>query len=118
MMSKAPTCPAPLVGNSNPLSMRMVVDTPKAIKESFVGELLEVRAADLWAARKLLRRQALVRGSLAMGDRLMITVDTAAKAMEPIKRALEQAGLTDIAIEPAQPNLEELFVQIVRRGEE
>ena len=96
----------------------LVVDTPKAIKESFVGELLEVRAADLWAARKLLRGQALVRGSLAMGDRLMVTVDHADSAMGPLQAFLEQAGLTDVTLDRASPNLEELFVQIVRRGEE
>jgi hypothetical protein len=46
---------------------------------------------------------------------LMLAVDNAATAMGAIKEALEQAGLTDVAIEPAQPTLEELFVQIVRR---
>jgi len=96
----------------------LVVDTPKAIKESFVGELLEVRAADLWAARKLLSGQALVRGLLAMGDRLMITVDHAAAAMGPLRALLEQAGLTQVTIARASPNLEELFVQVVRRGEQ
>ena len=95
----------------------LVVDTPKAIKSSFVGELLETRASNLWVARKILSTHPLVRGSLAMGDRLMLAVDTAATAMGPIKAALEQAGLTEVAIEPAQPTLEELFVQIVRRDE-
>ena len=93
----------------------LVVDTPKAIKTSFQGELLEARASNLWTARAVLATNPLVRGSLAMGDRLMLAVDNAATAMGPIKAALEQAGLTDVAIEPAQPTLEELFVQIVRR---
>ena len=48
----------------------------------------------------------------------MLTVDNAATAMGPIKAALEQAGLTGVALEPAQPTLEELFVQIVRQDEE
>jgi len=95
----------------------LVVDTPKAIKSSFMGELLEARASDLWVARKVLSTHPLVRGSLAMGDRLMLAVDTAAEAMGPIQEALKQAGLTGVAIEPAQPTLEELFVQIVRRDE-
>jgi ABC-2 type transport system ATP-binding protein len=93
----------------------LVVDTPKAIKTSFQGELLEARASNLWVARKVLGAHPLVRGSLAMGDRLMLAVDNAATAMGAIKEALEQAGLTNVAIEPAQPTLEELFVQIVRR---
>jgi ABC-2 type transport system ATP-binding protein len=95
----------------------LLVDIPKTIKSSFEGELLEARASNLWTARKVLQDNPLVRGSLAMGDRLMLAVDTAAKAMGPIKEALEQAGLTGVAIAPAQPTLEELFVQIVRRDE-
>jgi ABC-2 type transport system ATP-binding protein len=95
----------------------LVVDTPKAIKSSFQGELLEVRASNLWVARQILGTHALVHGTLAMGDRLMLSVDNAAAALGPIQAALEQAGLTDVAIEAAQANLEELFVQIVRRDE-
>jgi hypothetical protein len=45
-------------------------------------------------------------------------VKSAATAMGPIKEALEQAGLTGVAIDPAQPTLEELFVQVVRQGAE
>jgi ABC-2 type transport system ATP-binding protein len=95
----------------------LVVDTPKAIKGSFQGELLEARAANLWTARKVLDEHPLVRLTLAMGDRLMITVDNAAAAVTPLTAALEQAGLAPVTIGPAEPNLEDLFVQIVRRGE-
>jgi ABC-2 type transport system ATP-binding protein len=96
----------------------LVVDTPTAIKNSFQGELLEARASNLWEAKKVLSTNPLVRGSLAMGDRLMLGVENAATAMGPIQGALEQAGLTGVAIEPAKPTLEELFVQIVRREKE
>ena len=58
-----------------------------------------------------------MRQSLAMGDRLMLTVDDAAAAVGPLTEALEQAGLTEVSIEPADPDLEDLFVQIVRREE-
>jgi hypothetical protein len=57
----------------------------------------------------------LVRLVLAMGDRLMITVDNAAAAVRPLTEALTQAGLTGVSMEQAQPELEDLFVQIVRR---
>jgi ABC-2 type transport system ATP-binding protein len=96
----------------------LVVDTPKAIKSSFQGELLEARAANLWTARKVLSEQPLVRQVLAMGDRLMVTVDDAAAAQAPLTAVLEQAGLSPVTIGPAAPNLEDLFVQIVRRDEE
>jgi len=96
----------------------LVVDTPKAIKASFSGELLEARASDLWQARQVLRRHPLVQQELAMGDRLMLTVAAAAQAAGPLAQALKQAGLTEVSVTPAEPNLEDLFVQIVRRQEE
>jgi len=95
----------------------LVVDTPKAIERSFEGELLEARASNLWTARKVLRGHPLVLQSLAMGDRLMITVADAAAARAPLTAALEGAGLTGVAMEPAAAKLEDLFVQIVRRQE-
>jgi ABC-2 type transport system ATP-binding protein len=96
----------------------LVVDTPKAIKTSFQGELLEARASNLWTAREVLGTNPLVRLCLAMGDRLMITVDDAAAAVAPLTEALTQAGLTGVTMERANPDLEDLFVQIVRREEE
>jgi ABC-2 type transport system ATP-binding protein len=96
----------------------LLVDTPLAIKRSFQGELLEARASNLWTARKVLSDHPLVRLSLAMGDRLMITVDDAAAAVGPLTQVLEQAGLTGVSMARAAPNLEDLFVQVVRRDEE
>jgi ABC-2 type transport system ATP-binding protein len=96
----------------------LIVDTPKAIKGSFEGELLEARASNLWVARKVLTGHPLVRLTLAMGDRLMITVDAAAAAVRPLTEVLEKAGLTGVVLERATPNLEDLFVQVVRRAEE
>jgi ABC-2 type transport system ATP-binding protein len=93
----------------------LVVDTPKAIKSSFEGELLEARASDLRAARKLLSGHPLVRQCLAMGERLMLTVASRAQAAGPLTELLQHAGLTEVYIAPAEPNLEDLFVQIVRR---
>ena len=78
---------------------------------------MEARAANLWTARKVLSEQPLVRQVLAMGDRLMVTVDDAAAAQAPLTAVLEQAGLSPVTIGPGAPNLEDLFVQIVRRDE-
>jgi ABC-2 type transport system ATP-binding protein len=93
----------------------LVADTPQAIKAGFAGELLEGRAEDLRAARRLLEATAGVRQVLAMGDRLMVTVDSRARAQEPLAQALSGAGLTGISLAPAEPTLEDLFVQIVRQ---
>ena len=95
----------------------LVADTPQAIKAGFEGELLEVRAHDLRAARRLLEANPLARQVLAMGDRLMVTVENRATAQEALSRNLEQAGLHEVSLAPAEPSLEDLFVQIVRQHE-
>jgi ABC-2 type transport system ATP-binding protein len=95
----------------------LVVDTPKAIKASYRGELLEARTSDMRVARKVLTGHPLVRQALAMGDRLMITVDNAAQAAGPLTKVLEDAGLKDVSMAPAHPSLEDLFVQVMRRDE-
>jgi ABC-2 type transport system ATP-binding protein len=95
----------------------LVADTPGAIKATFEGELLEVRADDLRAARKILTALPEVRQVLAMGDRLMITAARREEALAPMTAALEAGGVGGVRIAPAEPALEELFVQIVRREE-
>ena len=52
-----------------------------------------------------------------MGDHLMVTVDRGETALGPLTKALEAGGFAGIRIAPAEPALEELFVQIVRREE-
>jgi ABC-2 type transport system ATP-binding protein len=95
----------------------LIVDTPRAIKAGFQGELLEVRAGDLHAARKLLAGHPLARQVLAMGDRLMVTVESREAALSPLLEVLKGAPVGEVRLIPAEPGLEELFVQIVR-GEE
>ena len=96
----------------------LVADTPGAIKATFAGELLEVRAEDLRGARKILSPLPEVRQVLAMGDRLMVTVARKEEALAPLTAALKDGGIEGVRIVPAEPALEELFVQIVRREEE
>ena len=93
----------------------LVADTPQAIKAGFEGELLEIRAKDLRAARRLLEANPLARQVLSMGDRLMVTVDHRAQAEKPLTQALSEAGLEGVSLTPAEPTLEDLFVQIVRQ---
>ena len=93
----------------------LVAETPQAIKAGFEGELLEIRAKDLRAARRLLEANPLARQVLSMGDRLMVTVDHRAQAEKPLTQALSEAGLEGVSLAPAEPTLEDLFVQIVRQ---
>jgi ABC-2 type transport system ATP-binding protein len=93
------------------------VDTPRALKATFEGDLLEVRRTDLRRARQVLTGNPAVSDTLAMGDRLMLFVESAERARGPVEEALRGAGLTDARIAPAEPSLEDLFVQVMR-GEE
>ena len=93
----------------------LIAGNPRKIKAAFEGELLEVRTPNLHAAKKLLSGHALTRQILATGDRLMVTVEDRGTALGPLEKSLKEANLTEIRIVPAEPTLEELFVQIVRR---
>lgn len=89
--------------------------SPRALKAAFEGELLEVRAPDLRAARRVLSGHPLVRQVLVMGERLMASVDSCERARAPLEEALRQAGVEGVRTRPARPSLEDVFVQVVRR---
>jgi ABC-2 type transport system ATP-binding protein len=95
----------------------LVAESPQALKEAFAGELLELRAPDLRAARKILTGQPYLLQVLAMGDRIVVTVDRAETALGLMEQTLRQAGITDVRIAETEPGLEDIFVQIMRRQE-
>lgn len=95
----------------------LAADTPLNLKKTFVGHLLEVRASDLYLARQQLSAHPACRQVLTMGDRLMVTVEDANLAKEPLTQALGAAGLKDASITMAEPSLEDVFVQVVRHQE-
>jgi len=95
----------------------LVAASPEALKDTFTGELLELRTLDLRAARRILYGQPFLRQTLAMGDRMVLTVDRAEQAAGLIEQTLRRAGVTDVQISGTEPGLEDLFVQIMSRQE-
>jgi ABC-2 type transport system ATP-binding protein len=95
----------------------LLADTPRALKETFQGELLEARNGNLHTARQVLEGHPLVRQLLLMGDRLMITVAERAAALGPLQEFLAGAGLTGVSLKEAAPGLEDVFVQVISRQE-
>jgi ABC-2 type transport system ATP-binding protein len=91
--------------------------SPQALKEAFAGELLELRTPDLRAARRVLAGQPYLRQVLTMGGRIVLTVDRAEAAMDLVEETLRQAGVTGVRLSAAEPGLEDIFVQIMRRQE-
>jgi ABC-2 type transport system ATP-binding protein len=95
----------------------LLADTPRAVKASFRGELLEARNGNLHQAKVRLEGQPLVRQLLLMGDRLLITVEQSDTALGPLAQHLAEAGLRDVSIKKAEPGLEDVFVQVISRAE-
>lgn len=93
----------------------LVVDTPENLKGAYAGELVEVRSADLPKARRVLAGEPEVRQVLAMGDHLRVSVASAARALPSLERALNAAGVAEVHMAPAEPGLEDVFVQMVRQ---
>jgi len=96
----------------------LMAASPQALKEAFAGELLELRTPDLRAARRVLTGQPYLRQVLAMGDRIVLTVDRAEAAVGLVEQTLRQAGVTGVRISETEPGLEDIFVQTMRRQEE
>jgi ABC-2 type transport system ATP-binding protein len=95
----------------------LVAESPQALKEAFTGELLELRTPNLRAARKILAGQPYLRQALTMGDRMVLAVDRAEAAAGLIAQTLRQAGIAAVQISETEPELEDIFVQILRRQE-
>ncbi|MFH1034465.1 MAG: ABC transporter ATP-binding protein [Pseudomonadota bacterium] len=95
----------------------LVADTPAAVRGRFEGQLMEVHLEDLRAGRRALEELPQVRRVLARGDRLMVTVDDRQAAWPAILAALARAGQAGARWVPAEPNLEDLFVQIIAEQE-
>ena len=96
----------------------LLAASPQDLKEAFAGELLELRTPDLRAARRVLAGQPYLRQVLTMGGRIVLTVDRAEAAAGLVEQTLRQAGITGVRISEAEPGLEDIFVQTMRRQEE
>ena len=96
----------------------LLAASPQDLKEAFAGELLELRTPDLRAARRILTGQPYLRQVLAMGDRIVLTVDRAEQAKGLIEQTLRQAGVSVVRISEVEPGLEDIFVQTMARQED
>jgi drug efflux transport system ATP-binding protein len=97
----------------------LLTGPPQAIKATFKGDLLEIRTHDLRSATKVLNQLVLSTGTMVQqvhvtGERLLVTVNDRSQALEPLQEILQNAGLRTLTITPAEPALEDLFVQMVK----
>jgi drug efflux transport system ATP-binding protein len=96
----------------------LAIDAPGALQAGLGGKILEVRIDRVREAREAAARLPGVRRAAVFGDRLHLTVESAAAA-PAIEATLRQAGFAPREIRPVIPSLEDVFIErIGAAGEE
>jgi ABC-2 type transport system ATP-binding protein len=95
----------------------VALDSPARLKERYrAGTLLEVRGQPLMTALDILSRQAAAREVAVFGAALHVVVDDDS-AVEQMKRALEEGGVTVSSISTILPSLEDVFVALIEQAD-
>jgi ABC-2 type transport system ATP-binding protein len=89
----------------------LALDTPVALQQALAGEMLVVEVETPRAARDLLMLNAQVRRAALFGDKLHVTVASAAADAPRIEQALRAAGLRVLSITRAEASLEDVFIE-------
>lgn len=89
----------------------LALDAPPALQRTLAGRVLAVEAASARAARDLLARHPRVQRVALFGDALHVTVASAAADARLIEAALAEAGLAVRAVYPAEPSMEDVFIE-------
>jgi ABC-2 type transport system ATP-binding protein len=95
----------------------LAIDTPEALQESLPVVILEVRTDRAREARDTASRLAQVQRAALFGDRLHLSVASAADG-PAITAALRQAGFETSEARPVVPSLEDVFMERIAAAEE
>ncbi len=93
----------------------LAVDAPDRLRASLDGEILSVIAGDVRRSRDVARRLPWVRRAVVFGDRLHVTVDSAANRTEDLRAALAGEDLPVSSIVRIDPSMEDVFVDRIGR---
>ncbi len=94
----------------------VALDTPAGLKRTWVPELVLVaRGQGLAAAAQALRGREGVRSVEPFGAALHLRVDRARLDAQGVAALLAGAGVRDLAVERAEPSLEDVFLAVVGR---
>ena len=92
-----------------------VCDSPKTIKASFSGEIIELIAKPQQEARLIVSKLDYVRDVEIYGERLQLSVDSAQEAAQRLKHDL--AGrVALISVTPKPPTMESAFIEMIKAG--
>jgi ABC-2 type transport system ATP-binding protein len=88
----------------------LALDSPAALQAGFEGELLELTVSRPRAVRPVVEAVEGVTKAQVFGERLHVTVASAAATAPRIREALRRAGFEVAALEPITAGLEDLFL--------
>jgi ABC-2 type transport system ATP-binding protein len=90
-------------------------DTPAALRASLQHDCFEVEAPDLRAAREALRTAPGVASAELTGSVLHVFVRPGEASPESLEAHVRSRGIGDIRIRRIEPNLEDVFIALVRQ---
>lgn len=90
----------------------VAMDAPATLQARLAGTILAVQADRPREAEALLRRLPSVRTAALFGDRIHVTL-TMRTAWEDAAMALQAGGITVHAVEPVEPSLEDVFLDLI-----
>jgi len=90
----------------------LALDSPDELRRGFRGQLVSVGVDDVRRARDVAGRCPAVRRAAVFGDRLHVTVVSAAADGPVLESALREAGIAVRGIEPIEPSLEDVFIDL------
>jgi len=91
--------------------------TPEELLGRIEGEILDLWATPLRDARAILSRNASVLRVAIFGDRLHVSVRSAARDRPGLEAALRDQGVSVHEIAPIAPTLEDRFIEAVEKAE-
>ncbi len=95
----------------------LALDTPEALQRGLSGEILEVRLDRAREARDFAAGLSAVRRAAVFGDRVHLTVASAAADGPAIEAALRQAGFEPREAHAITPSLEDVFIERIAGAE-
>ena len=94
----------------------VALDTPQALQARLTGHIHTVRTDAPRRSRDLLQGHEAVRQAVQFGDTLHLTLDEPSTDWPRARAALETAGIGILEDGPAEPSLEDVFIDVVRES--
>ena len=95
----------------------IALDTPANLQQRFHGEIYTVRTDNPRRARDLLMKQPNVRDAVLFGDTVHTTLDDRSHDWPAARQLLESEGVSILSEGPAEPSLENVFIELVGSAE-